>query len=44
LCHLQSLLPEFRAIPYCDPPPACASRSKKSIASSIIRFPQVFEL
>jgi hypothetical protein len=43
-CHLQSPLPEFRAIPYYDPPPACASHRKKSIASARIRFTQVLEL
>jgi hypothetical protein len=44
LCHLQSPLPEFRAIPYYNPPPACASRRKKSRESARIRFPEVFEL
>jgi Transposase DDE domain len=44
LCYLQSPLPEFRAIPYYNPPPACASRRKKLRASARVRFPQVFEL
>jgi hypothetical protein len=34
--HLQSPLPEFRAILYYDPPPAYASRRKKSKAHSLV--------
>jgi hypothetical protein len=44
LCYSQMHLPKFQAIPYYNPPPACASRRKKTKASAVIRFPQVFVL
>jgi hypothetical protein len=44
LYHLQLPLPQFRAIPYYNPPPAYASRRKKARDINKIRFLEVFQL
>jgi hypothetical protein len=43
LCHLQQSLPDFSALPYCNPPPAYASRQKQSLQATRHNFSQVWE-
>ena len=43
LCHLQQPLPDFNALPYCNPPPACASRQKQALQATRHEFSQIWE-